>query len=293
MNSSVGPLSWVVLLCLVPMIGFSQEEEPGVEVPRGYEEAATADAVTPVMEVVVEEQPGSLLEVLTDALDVGVDPNVLNLEQQYLPHFQPLLRAELSFLRRVCQLTTAQRKEIGEAGDRWLKTAVRKYAIAQNDMRHGGARFVGGVPAMPDPSKLIQQQFVAHAKQKLRPEQAKRYLEELDKRKAYRKRVAVRSLVARLDEELVLSAKQREELIESLSSNWQEAWGQSLEKWMHNIQVMPAINDRHVVPFLNKTQRTVWNGTPKQNVANMGAFGIGHAMVVVDDFDEIEDPSEE
>jgi hypothetical protein len=92
-----------------------------------------------------------------------------------------------------------------------------------------------------------------------------------------------------LDQDLVLTAKQREKLTESLSSNWQDAWGQSLEMWIHNIQFMPAIPDKYVVRLLNKTQQTVWRGTQRQNHFHMG-FGFGHAMVVVDDFDEAEDP---
>jgi len=268
------------------MIGFSQEEEPDADVPQGYEDAGTAGGAAPVMEAAVEEERGSLLDVLTEALADDVDPNVANLEKQFVSQFRPLLRAELSFIRRVCQLTKGQHKQIGDAADRCLNAAVRKYAIAQNDMRQG--RFVAGrASAMPDPRKLIQQQFADLAKQKLRPEQAKRYLEELQKRNAHRKRVAVRSLVAKLDQDLVLTAKQREELTESLLSNWQDAWGQSLEMWIHNVQFMPAIPDQHVVRFLNKTQQTVWRGTQRQNHVHMGVH-FGHAMVVVDDFDEVE-----
>ena len=286
MNSSIQLLAWIGLLCLVPATGFCQEKEPEVEVPQGYEEAEISDEAAPARDRAGAEERGSLIDVLADALVEDVDPNVVKLEKQYLQQFQPLMKAELSFIQRVCQLTKDEHTQIGAARRRCLNAAVRKYAIAQNDVRRGRRRVVGDrSPAMPDPRKLVQEQLASLAKQKLRPEQAKRYLEELDKRAAHRKRVAIRSLVARLDEELVLTTKQREKLLKSLSTNWQDAWGQSLEMWIHNTQFMPAVPDQYMISILNKTQQEVWRGARKQGHIHMGEFGFRGGMVVVDDFD--------
>ncbi len=282
MKSSIHQLSRVVLLCLwlVPGIGFAQDEEEE-EVPQGYEDAAVADEAKPAVEAQIEEDAGSLIDVLVGALAEDADPNVVNLERQYLPQFQPLLKPELAFIRRVCRLNKEQSEQITKAADQRLRVAVREYAIAQNNMRQGRGRI--RAQSMPDPRKLVQQQLTKLVQQKLSAEQANAYQQERDKRDAHRKRAAVLSLVAKLDEELVLTVEQRGKLIESLTTNWQGAWTQSLEILIHNNnQYLPHIPDQHVVPFLNETQKTVWRGAQKQAMGH-GGFGFAPVMVMVDD----------
>ena len=287
MNSSAHWFTRVVLLCLwlLPGIGFTQDEEKE-EVPQGYEDAATADAETPAMDAAAGEDAGSLIDVLVGALAEDADPNVANLERQLLPQFQPLLKAELAFVQRVCRLNKEQRDEITKASEQRLRVAVKEYAIAQNNRNQGRARVRAQV--LPDPRKLVQQQLAKLAKQKLSAEQVEAYQQECDKRNAHRKRAAVLSLVAKLDEELVLSVEQRSKLIESLSSNWQDAWGQSMEMLINNNQYLPSIPDQHVTPVLNETQKTVWRGAQKHGHVHMGGFGLAPAMVMIDDGDLVE-----
>jgi len=265
---------------LVPGLGFAQDEEEK-EVPQGYEDAAVADEARPAVEAQIEEDAGSLIDVLVGALAEDADPNVANLERQFLPQFQPLLKPELAFIRRVCHLNKEQHDQIAKSADQRLRVAVKEYAIAQNNMRQGRGRF--RAQSMPDPRKLVQQQLAKLVKQRLSTEQAEAYQQECDKRNAQRKRAAVLGLVAKLDEELVLTVEQREKLIESLTSNWQDAWVQSLQILIHNTQYLPHIPDQHVVPFLNETQKAVWRGAQKQSMAHGGGFGFAPVQVMIDD----------
>ena len=89
-------------------------------------------------------------------------------------------------------------------------------------------------------------------------EQATLYQEERAKRSASRKQLIVRNLVARLDHELVLSAEQRDQLSESLSSHWDDAWGQSLEMFMYDYAVLPPIPDQYIAPYLSEAQKRIW-----------------------------------
>ena len=63
-------------------------------VPQGYEDAAVADEARPAVEAQIEEDAGSLIDVLVGALAEDADPNIRKLEQQFLPQFQPLLKPD-------------------------------------------------------------------------------------------------------------------------------------------------------------------------------------------------------
>lgn len=286
MNSSVHLLPRLALLSLwlLPAIALAQDEKKEEqEVPQGYEDAATADEAKPAGGMAADEDAGSLIDVLVGALAEDADPNVANLERQFLPQFQPLLKPELAFIQRVCRLSKEQRDQIAKPAEQRLRVAVKEYAIAQNNRRQGRGRF--RAQSVPDPRQLVQQQLAKLVKQKLNTEQAEAYQQECDKRNAHRKHAAILSLVAKLDEELVLTVDQRGKLIESLSSNWQDAWVQSLQILIHNTQYLPHLPDQHVVPFLNETQKAVWRGAQKQSIAHGGGFGFAPIRVMIDDAD--------
>ena len=67
-----------------------------------------------------------------------------------------------------------------------------------------------------DPRRQIREGLAAAVKSQLSAELAARLQDEVAKRDASRKQLAVRNLVARLDHELVLSPDQRDKLAESL-----------------------------------------------------------------------------
>jgi hypothetical protein len=269
----------MLCLWLSPAFGLAQDEEEQ-EVPQGYEDAVVADEARPAVEAQIEEDAGSLIDVLVGALAEDDDPNVANLERQFLPQFQPLLKAELAFIRRACRLNKEQHEQITKSANQRLRLAVKEYAIAQNNMRQGGRI---RTRSLPDPRKLVQQQLAKLVKQKLGAEQAEGYQQECDKRTAHRKRATVLNLVAKLDEELVLTAEQRDKLVESLSANYQDAWAQWLEMLMHNNQHLPSIPDQHITPVLNETQKTVWRGARKQGHHIHWGMGLAPAMVMIDD----------
>ncbi len=267
------------------------------EAPPGYEDAAMANEAAPPVEVrgeVQAEAPeassGSLLDALAEALTDNNDPNVANLEREFLPQFQPLVKAEQAFVQRACGLNKEQRAQIAKAGDECLKAAARKYALAQNQWRNGrGVRIVGGQPVLPDPRGLVQQHMAGIVQSKLRPEQAEQYRQECDKRAAHRKDMAVRNLVAELDERLVLTAEQRDKLVESLASHWQDAWAQSIQMLLQSNQYLPSIPDQHVVPFLNEKQKAAWRNIAKQGTVMFGDFDMAPMMVTIEDSDVVED----
>jgi hypothetical protein len=142
----------------------------------------------------------------------------------------------------------------------------------------------GEQPGYPDPRKLITEGLSKSIKATLSAEQAARYQEELDKRIENRKQVALTNLVAKLDQDLVLTADQRGKLFQSLSKSWKDSWGQSLEMLFYGEHYFPSLPDNDVIPILNATQKEVWSGIPKQNNVFWGWNGMAFVQgAVMDD----------
>ena len=205
---------------------------------------------------------------------VDLDPLV----QQFLPQFRQLTKIETHLVQRICKLSKDQRKAIEKESDKIAKAASKKYAEFQQKMMQG--QWIGG-EAYPDPRNILQDCFAPFLKTCLTAEQSTRYRAELERRKEDRKQVTIRNLVAKLDEDLVLTAEQRQKLVDSLSKNWDNAWAQSLEMFQYNNNdSFPNVPDQFVTPFLNKTQTLVWQGITKNNNTFWGGFGMN---VMIDD----------
>jgi hypothetical protein len=197
--------------------------------------------------------------------------------QQFTQQFRPILRAEYHVLRIACALTPEQRKVIARAAEQVLHDAARKYGEAMHRPMTPAQR------AALDSRRLIQEGLVAAVTAQLPPEQAARYQAQLARRNAGRNQLTVRNLVARLDRDLILSPEQRNQLIQSLSSHWDDSWGQSPETFLYDNNLLPSIPDQYVVPYLSETQKRIWRSTQKIQ----GFFGrvvmFGGGMVMEND----------
>ena len=199
--------------------------------------------------------------------------------QQMMMQFRPILRAEFHVIRVACRPTPEQRKAIAQAAEQTLRDATKKYVESMRRPMTAAQR------AANDPRRLIEEGLVQAIKSQLPAEQVARYQEELTKRAAGRKRLALRNLVARLDHDLVLSPDQRDKLSESLSAHWDDSWGQSLEMFLYDNNYFPPISDQYVAPFLNESQKKIWRGTQRFQ-RFFGGFGM---MGGVMDNDPLED----
>jgi hypothetical protein len=192
--------------------------------------------------------------------------------RQYMMQFRPILRAEYHIVRLVCRLTPEQRTEIARAGEQTLRDAAKKYADMMRRPLTAAQR------AALEPRAQIREGLAKAVKTKLSPDLATRFEDEIAKRDASRKQLAVRNLVSRLDRDLVLSPDQRAKVAESLSSHWDDSWCQSLEMFMYDYQFLPPIPDMYVAPFLNDPQKKIWRSTQKVG-AFWGGFGMMNAVM--------------
>ena len=266
-------------LQLALAIALAQEKEAAVVVEKKVVEAKADAKKEEAAEVKAEVK---VVVVGADAADAEADPNVKVWQQQFSTQFRQLLKAELHFVRLVCGPKKAEYELISLAGEKAMQGAVTEFVGVQKKMMRGIR--AGEQPGYPDPRKLITDGLSKSIKATLLAEQATRYQEELDKRTANRKQVALKNLVAKLDQDLVLSADQRGKLFESLSVSWKDSWGQSLEMLFYGEHYFPSLPDNDVIPILNDTQKEVWRGTPKQNNIFWGWNGMAFVNgAVMDD----------
>ncbi len=214
-------------------------------------------------------------------------PAVAALDAQaalYVQQFRPMFRAEYYFIRNTCGLNADQRKQLARMGETAVKAAARQFVETQQKMMRGGLR-----PGTdyPDPRKLVEQELTRVMIPLLSHDQESRYKAELEKRAASRKQVVIDNLVAKLDGDLVLSSEQRTRLVEALSANWKDAWGQSLQMLMNIDSFFPNIPDQVVAPILTDNQKEVWRRIAKNSNVFWG-FSFGGGIVENDPLDDPE-----
>jgi hypothetical protein len=181
------------------------------------------------------------------------------MEAEYRPQFQQMLYTELAFLRRACKPDEKQFLEVAKASKAGLLAPLHEYVAAISMPRMG--------PGMQnnDPRASLQKLLVPLAESKLGAEKARLYRQECDKRTESRKHAVVSSLVAALDERLVLTAAQRDKLVLSLTPKYDNSWDQYCEMFAYNGQYLPAIPEQSILPVLDEKQKHVWQEISKLN----------------------------
>lgn len=203
------------------------------------------------------------------AFDVGgaiVEAND-NLDQQFRPQFEPLMKAELYYIRSLCKPDNAQYQTLKKAAQAALDDAVKKYAGAQRQAQRGGLRIVNGQPSItfPDPQKIIADHMLAAVRANLPEASVAIYLAESEKRSAQRKQAAVRIMVSKLDRDVILSAEQRSQITESLTQNFDEQWSTALERFTYGDDYIPRPPNNRVEQFLNANQKAAWSASVNPN----------------------------
>lgn len=263
-----------------PVLGQDQPKVPGLLqllIPRAarpaiakkaLEEkpvaAKAADKKAEAKKAAAKEEAVEADFAIVDA--VNVDP----FQQQFSRQFKGLLKAELFFLNQTCGVTPEQRAKLKTQGEVVLKEVVTKFVELQKKMNQGG--FDWNSPA-PEPRKHIQDSLLNEAKSILSPEQVARYENELARRQEARKRTSVANVVARIDDELILTPEQRVQLTEALTANWKTAETQQMEIFLYGEHYFPNIPEQLVTPALNQKQKDIWKGMSR--TGNI-FFGIGH-----------------
>lgn len=199
----------------------------------------------------------------------GVAANLEPQVRQFIQQFRPAMRAEYYFVRTACAPAPDQRAAIAREGEKALREVAKAYAEVQ--MRPVQIR--NGRAVYPDPRRMIEEAMARAVKPRLTPEQAARYQAELDRRAADRREAAARNIVAKVDQDLLLSPGQREKIGEAVLARWDDSWCQSLETLLYGDQFYPKLPDDVVSPHLDERQRRIWHASQQNQSFFFGFVG--------------------
>lgn len=263
------------------------------QVPKG---AAPAPAVKVEMKKVekAKAKPAGKT-IAAPAKAVMVAPAAANMNpliQQFAQQLRPILRAEYHLIVSVCSPAQDQRRKLAREGEQALLDTAKRFAELQQNPR---VMFVNNRRNLnPNPRKMIEEAMSKSVKAHLTADQFDHYHKEAEKRDANRKEVTIRNLVAKFDQDLVLSAQQREKITDSLTSNWNDDWCPSVEMFTVLNQFVPFIPDQFMTPYLNPKQKSVWEGTQKQQLNFWGIYGfVGGNVIDVPMEEELEEARKE
>jgi hypothetical protein len=187
---------------------------------------------------------------------------------QSIQLLRPILNAEYQLICSVCAPRAEQRKQLAHDGERALRDTAQAYA----EMRRSGVRVVlnrvqvANNSSVFDPRRMIHEKLLASLKAHCSPDDVARYEAEVAKREKDRKRIAILNLVARIDQEVILSTDQRDRLTRTLSLNWNDAWSPALELFQYNNTYPPSIPEDCIALVLDDEQLKIWRGVRKSTM---------------------------
>ena len=180
------------------------------------------------------------------------------MENEIRPFVERMLKREIAFLRRVCDLDATQREAVKKAGQAFLPEIITRYALDEARMRQGNGDV--GVPARYEPGAVPA--AGRECQKTLRPAQAERYRRELELRTASRKRAVVDYMVAGADKTLGCRRIEREKLAAALTKHYSDEWQKALPILMNNSQYAPSIPDTDILPLLPRIRGRFGRGFP-------------------------------
>ncbi|WP_164100677.1 hypothetical protein [Candidatus Laterigemmans baculatus] len=191
---------------------------------------------------------------------------------------RPLLAVELGLIRRVCQPTPAQKKQIAAAADECLD-ALNMIAVLNQGEQGGGSEIVAvtrnGVQLTELPLTRIEREMAKALRPILSPEQHAAYVDETIKRAESRRQSVVSVAVLLIDQQLILTDEQRERITARLLDEWQEAAAVPIEMYISNPQHFPDLPGSVMRSELDPEQMVVWVSLKKTRFP----FYVGRAAM--------------
>lgn len=165
---------------------------------------------------------------------------------------------EVHYVERICHPSAEQLRKLQELADKSRK----QIEDAKNKEAEEHARKSDRKPLLPayvqdfEYQRGIRKALSQSAKDTLTADQLARYRADCEARESFRRNMQARQTVVFLDQQLVLSAEQRDSL-ESLLTNSKNGFQYDSSK-DRNSQLLSKIGDQAIDPLLDELQRTVW-----------------------------------
>jgi hypothetical protein len=230
-----------------------------------------------------------------EAEDAAVLAALRKLQADHLvDQYRPMLEAELAFVQRICRTDEEQQEKITADVTRTVREACERVAVV--NFQANGVRARRGFRVhVDDPRESLQQAMSASLKAHLRPEQLADYEREAHKRREFRKRAVIDSVISEFDAAVLLSPTQRERIREALSANWQENWYPAGNPLVlhHRHRSFGVVDMSLVISLLTPQQYSAWESLTGGRVQAWGRGGPvqvwpggGNRLILIDGVEE-------
>lgn len=266
------------------------EGQVAIEVDVAPAEAAAADTTAPAA-------PEDHTPVAAAAEEAPLTPEAAARQQieqmaaQYEPMLMRVLQDDLELVRTLHgDLPVEARRAIVAAGEEAVKKGALAFSEAMNtphvvpappqgvvggflnavgrafglpipeepERRADGAKKAGAKKKLIDPCRLVSDAVAASLVEQIGEEHGADFRDQLSKREQRHRAATVRRLVGVLDDELYLSAKQREAIETAIGEKWNEGVAMALDHQMeiNGRKIYPGLPYERVLPYLTPTQQS-------------------------------------
>ena len=288
--------SWpVVSLCCLGLIAAiavgsgRAEGQVAIEVELAPSEDAPPDTTAPAAPE--DPTPAAAAEEVLLTPEAAARQNIEQMAAQYEPMLMRVLQDDLELLRTLHgDLPVEARRAIVAAGEEAVKEGALAFSEAMNTphvvpappqgvaggfLNAVGRAFGLPIPEEParradgadkaeakkkpiDPCRLVSDAVAASLVEQIGEEHGADFLDELSKREQRRRAATVRRLVGILDDELYLSAKQREAIEAAIGEKWDEGLAMALDHQMeiNGRRIYPGLPYKRVLPHLTPAQQS-------------------------------------
>ena len=199
------------------------------------------------------ERPAHAQEVPVEVMMVAEQANVRDKTPECL---KPLVNAELSFIKRVCNPSTEQMQSI---------VAEAKSAFdSMSDLSVEGQRFIGNGRGdfqgpnqevfSGNPYTRVRSDAARYLTPLVSEDQYQRYVAEAKARDAFERSAAIDIALELIDDLVLLTSNQRVSIHEKLMQEWKDVDFQMMKLYLSNPQYMPEIPLQAFRKILDKAQ---------------------------------------
>lgn len=196
------------------------------------------------------------------------------LKQQELTNtLTNLIRVEIGFAKRVCNLTPDQIKQLSANMIASIDTMQDLTVDGNQDELFGFAggstvivaNVAGGIAFKADPVARVRSVFDGKLAEIATPAELAKYRHEAKLRETFLREANIEVVIELLDKQLAFTTEQRDKLKLDLQARWDGADTFSFQMYMSNAEFYPVLPEIVMQRVLDKNQRQIWNQMNKHH----------------------------
>ncbi len=206
-------------------------------------------------------------------------------QQELAEALKNLIRVEVGFAKRVCDLSPEQIKQLSANMIASIDT-MQDLAVDGNQDEMFGfaggstvivANIAGGLSFQADPVARVRSVLDGKLAEIASDAELTKYRHEASLRETFLRKANIAVVIELLNKQLAFTAEQREKLKGELQARWEGANTFSFEMYMSNAEFYPVLPEIVMQRVLDKNQRQIWNQMNKHHFPmnlNLNAFEI-------------------